>query len=88
MTIGQHTIAGGQHPELRVMVDGQPVVMVPDQQKRAILDAGYVYLGPDFEDRLPMVQFTVDGQTTELRGFTDNPELVDLFRGFLLYCNP
>jgi hypothetical protein len=77
------TIPGDPYPQLRLIVDGAEVLLAPDQQKRAILDAGYVYLGPDFEATLPPVNFAVDGRAETLRGFTDHADVVRHFREFL-----
>ncbi len=74
---------GDPYPELRLDVDGTTVVLVPDQQKYAIFDAGYVYLGLEFESRLPVVRFPVEGRIEYLHGFTDNPEVVRFFREFI-----
>jgi hypothetical protein len=72
------------HPVLSATVNGRPVLFTLEQQKPAVLAAGFVFLGGANEDLVPARTLTVPGAAPiPLRGFTDDPRVVALYRRFL-----
>jgi hypothetical protein len=73
------------YPVLSVTVNGRPVLFTLEQQKPAVLAAGFVSLGWEHEDLVPARAFTAPGgaDPVPLRGFTDDPRVVALYRRFL-----
>jgi hypothetical protein len=67
------------YPSLHLRVDGVDCSLPFDQQKPTLTLAGLTYLGPDWADRLP----PIDWHGTELRGFTDDPGVARHFCAFL-----
>ena len=73
------------YPLLLAEVDGQEAVI--DLEQKAWEKFGLVYLGAEFEDAHPPVVIGPDAEDgrpgpMELWGFTDEPEVVELYRRF------
>lgn len=66
---------------------GEPVRVYLEDQRPLRDGFDLVYIGPDWEDRLPVQTLPPDpdrgrAHALELRGFTDDPELVAATREF------
>jgi len=75
------------YPFLDLILDSEPVSISRYQLKPSLVELGYVSLGPEWNDRLPEINLPRDedsgrGEIT-LRGFTDDPGVVELARRFL-----
>jgi hypothetical protein len=73
------------HPILRVEIEGRETILGVDA-KEAIHNAGLVFIGEEFSDLAPDRVITVDGNDTELVGFTDDPGVFRLYDAFLDAC--
>lgn len=86
MSTGRRTARYARSPEGYPYVvfdwDGQEVVHGFDTTKAALFDRGLVYLGPDFEGRVPPIEVTIDGTTTRLRGFVADPGVTAVVAAF------
>ncbi len=75
-----------RYPLLTMTVDGKEARLGTDQKRTLLNKYNVVFLGPAFEEEL---QVTIpadeaDGQPeTTLHGFTDDPQVVDLYRKWL-----
>ena len=70
------------HPYVRFTWRGREIVHGLDVTKPALLEQGLVFLGPDFERRVPPIDVTIEGQTTRLRGFVRDPEVTRIVGAF------
>jgi hypothetical protein len=71
------------YPMLAVEVDGRMAEMGTDC-KPSLHEAGIVFLGSEFADAVPPIEFpTGDGHTTTLRGFSRDETLFRLYDEFL-----
>jgi hypothetical protein len=75
------------YPMLHLTVDGEDVWLGPEAQKPDILAAGFVHLGGKLGAQMPRHTYTGPGGPLELEGYTDDPEIVRLFRNFIKYIN-
>ena len=80
-------VPGDPYWELHLEVDGVPVALTSDQQKPTLTAVGLVYLGGPFEATLRPITFASEYGPLELRGFTDDPDVVRHFRDFLDQIN-
>lgn len=64
-------VKGKDRPELAVDIDGEETI-IPAEQKPTLILNGYVFLGPDFEDKFPELSFA----KLTLRGFVKDADLV------------
>lgn len=73
----------------RVWFDGMQCLLTLDSAKPMIRKAGYVFLGPAFEETLPVIR--LDGrnlppsesfESITLRGYTNDPIMLRLFDEF------
>lgn len=82
MLSGKKIRVGGI-PALQFQVDGKTATFVLGQHKLNILDQfSAVFLGPEFEDS-HQVHVTIEGRSKTLYGYTQDPQIVDMFREFL-----
>lgn len=81
------TVIHNGYPVLEIAVDGKTARLGFDN-KLTLLDMGYLYLGSAFEGDpaythiLPEDKEDSRGETV-LEGFTDNPEIIAIFREWL-----
>lgn len=76
-------------PELHLTVNGRRAVLVHDQQKPTLTDAGLTFLGAHFDAELPRIHVQVPGEpgnVLELTGVTDDRRVAALYRRFLADC--
>lgn len=78
----------GPYPGLAITFDdGRRAILSTDNKRTLLEKFGVVYLGPDFDDdhQVRIAADPEDGRpkAETLRGFTRDPEVVDLFRQFL-----
>jgi hypothetical protein len=66
-----HWVEGGERREIAVDIDGEETI-IPMEQKPTLIENGYVFLGADFEDKLPEFKFN---EEITLRGFVQDLEL-------------
>lgn len=72
------------YPLLRLALDGD-VAEILLEQKQKLLDAGIVFLGSDWRERVPVINFSPPGVTpTELRGFTQDERVLAAYKQFLI----
>jgi hypothetical protein len=74
----------GGYPLLELKLGGGAAYLEAEHRPQ-LLEAGLVHLGGgDWEDLVPEVPFSAPGVTpTTLRGFTNDPAIVSLYRRFL-----
>ena len=86
MSTGRRTARYERSPEGYPFVvfdwDGLEVVHGFDTTKAALFDRGLVYLGPDFEARVPPIDVTIEGTRTRLRGFVADPGVTGVVAAF------
>ena len=70
-------------PRLYLELGGQPV-HVPMEQKQSLLEVGLVFLGHDWEGRVPVLRYRSDPSNpiTRLRGFTRDVEVLHRYQQF------
>lgn len=79
-------VSHGGYPVLLVVIEGEPTYLASENQKPTVLNAGLVFVGELFTDLgiCPEVTITPrDGGPTTLRGFSNDPRLLALYRRFL-----
>jgi hypothetical protein len=70
----------GIYPLLKLSIDGRPAYLMAEQ-KPTLARAGILFLGGEFEDVVPAIDFQPDdGEPIILRGFTRDPVV------FALWC--
>ena len=66
-------------------IDGKEATFI-SECKPTINQAGIVFLGADWADTVPPIEFEHEGQTTILEGFSNDPELFKLYDKFGKAC--
>lgn len=70
------------YPELWLDIDGR-TAKLDAYQKTTLLNAGFVSLGTDWSELMPVFEYN----GTRLFGFTDNSEVLRLYKEFRRYTN-
>lgn len=66
------------YPELLLQIDGKEA-NIPLEQKPTIYENGLIFLGANFEEIMPEIEF----EGTALKGFTNDSEILRVYREFL-----
>lgn len=74
---------------LELTVNGKRALISSEQIKLSLLKRGYVFLGPEWEARLPVIEVPPDPAARlnglTLHGFTNDPEIARLVRDWLVF---
>jgi hypothetical protein len=70
-------------PALLVEIDGKTATFVRGQKINFLNQFGIVFLGSAFQDDTSVTVELEPGRMETLRGYTDDPQVVQLYRDFL-----
>lgn len=79
----------GGYPALRLSVNGRKATLITEC-KPTLRAAGIVFLGDEFADVVPPIDFVVpdsNGDVLRLEGFTKDPRVFQLYDEFGRACN-
>lgn len=71
-------VEGDDRLELAVHIDGEETI-IPAEQKATLINNGYFFLGPKFENILPELVF----KKLTLRGFVQDSQLTQQYLEFM-----
>ncbi len=74
---------------LKLQIDGQLAFLGYDSLKPSLVERGYVFLGAEWESRVPVLRAPVNlNPDLRLKGFTNDPVIAKLAQDFLRNENP
>ena len=81
------TIWEGGYPVLELTINGKRARLGLDNKRTILNQYGAVFLGADFVGDVA-VTIELEGRTITLRGFTDDPAIIALYRRWLAKFSP